>query len=258
VKTLLIIGHTFPEPSTTAAGTRIMQLIKMFDEEGYEIIFASSAIASEKAADLNSVGIRVETIKLNNPGFDELLTRLDPDVVIFDRYITEEQFGWRVAEQCPGALRVLDTEDLHFLRKAREQAVKDGIPVAGANLFTNTAKRELASILRSDLSLIISEAERTLLTEVQYSQITALLPSVFNRSSFRRIYGSTPRFSRTAALCYAWELPTYSKCGCRKVVKRRDMATNTKAIARRRTSCLRSVCTQTDHAVTQCSRRFYY
>ena len=54
-------------------------------------------------------------------------------------------------------------EDLHFLRKARQKAVKENIPVTRAHLFTDTAKRELASILRSDISLIISEVEMKLL-----------------------------------------------------------------------------------------------
>jgi hypothetical protein len=34
--------------------------------------------------------------------------------VLFDRFMMEEQFGWRVAENCPNALRILDTEDLHI------------------------------------------------------------------------------------------------------------------------------------------------
>ena len=74
----------------------------------------------------------------------------------------EEQFGWRVREQCPQALTILDTEDLHFLRKAREKAFNQNQPL---NLFTDETKRELASILRCDLSLIISEAEIRLLSE---------------------------------------------------------------------------------------------
>jgi hypothetical protein len=40
--------------------------------------------------------------------------------VLFDRFMMEEQFGWRVAEKCPNALRILDTEDLHCLRLARK------------------------------------------------------------------------------------------------------------------------------------------
>ncbi len=163
MKKLLIIGHTFPEPATTAAGCRMMQLIELFAESGYEITFASTALASERAVNLKRLGIAVVSIQLNHASFDEFVSELKPTTVLFDRYITEEQFGWRVAEHCPDAIRILDTEDLHFLRKARKVAVKDTIPVEAAKLFTETAKRELASILRSDLSLIISETEMELL-----------------------------------------------------------------------------------------------
>ena len=163
MKKLLIIGHTFPEPSTTAAGSRMMQLIVLFQEENYQITFASTAAVSERTANLQAQNISVKNIKLNDASFDAFIKELNPEVVLFDRYITEEQFGWRVAENCPNALRVLDTEDLHFLRKAREEAVKNGKPVSEADLFSETAKRELASILRCDVSLIISEYEMELL-----------------------------------------------------------------------------------------------
>ncbi|MAB56683.1 MAG: glycosyltransferase [Aequorivita sp.] len=163
MKQLLIIGHTFPEPSTTAAGSRMMQLIELFKEEKYQITFASTAAVSEKTADLQGRHISIENIKLNDVSFDEFIKKLNPEIVVFDRYITEEQFGWRVSENCPKALKILDTEDLHFLRKAREEAVKNVKTISEANLFSETAKRELASILRCDLSLIISEYEMELL-----------------------------------------------------------------------------------------------
>lgn len=160
---LLIIGHKFPEPTTTAAGGRMMQLIELFTEEGYQITFATTATASEQSADLEALKIDVAHITLNDSSFDRFVAELHPDVVLFDRFMTEEQFGWRVAEQCPEAVRILDTEDLHFLRKARQEAFKQGLIAMEANLYTDTAKRELASILRSDLSLIISEAELEIL-----------------------------------------------------------------------------------------------
>jgi glycosyltransferase involved in cell wall biosynthesis len=163
LKELLIIGHTFPEPSTTAAGSRMMQLIEIFQEENYQITFASTAAISEKATDLGLQNISVKNILLNDNSFDEFINELNPEIVIFDRYITEEQFGWRVSENCPDTLKILDTEDLHFLRKAREEAVKNNKPISEANLFSETAKREIASILRCDLSLIISEFEMELL-----------------------------------------------------------------------------------------------
>lgn len=163
MKKLLIIGHTFPEPATTAAGGRMMQLIDLFSEMAFQITFASTALVSERSADLKSRNISIENILLNDPSFDIFLKDLKPEIVIFDRYISEEQFGWRVTETCPNALKILDTEDLHFLRKAREEAVKKDRSVSEANLFSDIAKRELASIFRCDLSLIISEYEMKLL-----------------------------------------------------------------------------------------------
>ncbi|MDC8005464.1 glycosyltransferase [Aureisphaera galaxeae] len=161
-KKLLIIGHTFPEPTTTAAGSRMLQLVGLFKEEGYEITFASTASRTQQTAIFKDEGIEEVSIRLNDISFDEFVFQLNPSVVLFDRYMTEEKFGWRVAEQCPNALRILDTEDLHFLRRAREEALKKDAPI---NLHSDTAKRELASILRCDLSLIISEYEMQLLTE---------------------------------------------------------------------------------------------
>lgn len=164
MNSLLIIGQTFPEPTTTAAGVRMLQLIQMFINHGYQITFASSATNTAKSIDLTPLGVTTQQIALNDPSFDVFVTQLNPTLVLFDRFITEEQFAWRVTQCCPKALKILDTEDLHFLRKARQQALKDAIDVKDANLFTETAKREIASILRCDLSLIISEFEMELLT----------------------------------------------------------------------------------------------
>ena len=41
---------------------------------------------------------------------------------MFDRFMMEEQFGWRVDKHCPNALKILDTEDLQCLRNARHVA----------------------------------------------------------------------------------------------------------------------------------------
>lgn len=140
-----------------------MQLIALFSAQGYRITFATTAVVTEHSDSFKDLSIETRTMTLNDPSFDGLLEELNPDVVLFDRFITEEQFGWRVAEICPDALKVLDTEDLHFLRKARQEAYNKGL--ATENVYTETAKREIASILRCDLSLIISEVELALLTD---------------------------------------------------------------------------------------------
>jgi glycosyltransferase involved in cell wall biosynthesis len=72
-----------------------------------------------------------------------------------------------VEQHCPNAIRLLDTEDLSCLRHARHQACKQSsevcLDVPGELLFSEHAKREVAAILRSDLSLMISPAEIELL-----------------------------------------------------------------------------------------------
>lgn len=165
IKKVLIIGFVWPEPVSSAAGKRMMQLVSFFSERNCDITFASSAKKSDFSTDLRSYGVESASISVNESAFDDFVRELNPDLVLFDRFMTEEQFGWRVQSQCPNALRVLDTEDLHSLRYAREKSFKEGDDRIQLYLTSDIAKREIASIYRCDLSLIISETEMTLLRD---------------------------------------------------------------------------------------------
>lgn len=142
----------------------MLQLIEQFLQQGFKITFSSPSQKSEKATSLNSLGIEEVSIELNNASFNDFIKELQPTIVLFDRFMMEEQFGWRVAENCPNAIRILDTEDLHFLRKTRHQQLKKGEEfTTEALLKSDDAKREISSILRCDMSLIISTYEMDLL-----------------------------------------------------------------------------------------------
>jgi glycosyltransferase involved in cell wall biosynthesis len=160
---ILIIGFVWPEPNSSGAGTRMLQLIDIFQKQDWKVTFASAAADSQFMFDVTSIGVTKVSIALNDSGFDDFVSALHPSIVLFDRFMTEEQFGWRVAERCPDALRILDTIDLHSLRLARQKASKAQQGLAREDLFSDTAKREIASILRSDVSLLISEIEIELL-----------------------------------------------------------------------------------------------
>ncbi len=163
---LVVIGKVWPEPESSAAGSRILQLIHSFQKEGWKVTFGSAASHSEFEFDLTAIGVKTVSLKLNDSSFDQWIWEADPSAVLFDRFMTEEQFGWRVAEQSPDALRILDTEDLHCLRAARLQALRAERAFEEADLYNETAVREIASILRCDLSLIISEVESEILQQV--------------------------------------------------------------------------------------------
>jgi glycosyltransferase involved in cell wall biosynthesis len=152
----------------------MMEIIQVFQSTGWDIIFATPAADSPHRINLQVMGIAEQLIELNSDSFDKWLATVAPQAVLFDRFMMEEQFGWRVARTCPHAMRILDTEDLHFLRQAREQACRKNIEMTDAELHNETALREIASIYRSDISLIISDRERRLLTE-QFQLPDALL-----------------------------------------------------------------------------------
>ncbi|WP_179221500.1 glycosyltransferase [Sphingobacterium cellulitidis] len=164
-KTILFIGLVWPEPTSSAAGWRMLQLVDLFLSHGYKITFASAASKSEFSFPLQEKDVQEIEIKLNDSSFDEILKELNPEIVLFDRFMVEEQYSWRVAQNCPDAIRILDTEDLHFVRQGRQNAYKKGIELDDSLLYSDLAKRELAAIYRSDLSLIISAFEMNLLQE---------------------------------------------------------------------------------------------
>lgn len=189
---VLMIGYVWPEPRSSAAGGYVMQLLKTFLQQGWDVTFSSPAGAGEHQEDLTALGIREVAIELNNSSFDTFISELAPDIVVFEQFMMEEQFGWRVEKHCPDALRVLATQDLQSLRHARHQRLKDRLAASQdgndfRELFapalpeefalmanTDLAKREIAAIYRCDLNLMISQVEIELLVE-QFKVPHALL-----------------------------------------------------------------------------------
>ncbi len=186
MRKILFIGPVFPEPTSSAAGVRTVALLEDFLSRGDRILFASPSDQNAFASALQTRGIETFQIGPNDPAFDLRLREFAPEVVVFDRFMLEEQFGWRVAEQAPQALRILDTIDLHFLRRARADRLARALAVAAPNpshregasipegalgelydsldeIDTPDCLRELAAIYRSDLSLILSTFEERLL-----------------------------------------------------------------------------------------------
>ncbi len=163
---ILMIGAVWPEPNSSAAGSRTIQLIEQFQKLSWKITFACAAAGSEFSVDFQKYGIEKVAIELNNSSFDEFIKNLQPSIVLFDRFMIEEQFGWRVAENCPDALRLLDTIDLHALRLARQEAFKEKRDFVLEDILdTDIAKREIASIYRCDLTIMISTYEMDLLID---------------------------------------------------------------------------------------------
>ena len=201
MKKLLVIGYVWPEPDSSAAGSRMLQLLDIFQRQKYQVIYASPALSSDHMVDLETLNITKVSIELNNSNFDDYVKALNPDIVLFDRFMMEEQFSWRVEKQCPAALRLLETVDLHCLRYARHQAVKnnkDANNPENINYNNDIAVREIASILRCDLSLLMSEVEVKILKDIYQvdEDLLLFLPFMYDSLDKNEVIKKWPVFAQ--------------------------------------------------------------
>lgn len=199
-KRILIIGFVWPEPTSSAAGWRMLQLIKQLKAYTSDIHFACAALKSEASFPLEDLGIIEHAIILNDDSFNTFISSLKPDIVVYDRFMIEEQFGWRVKQELPDCLTILDTEDLHYVRKARTVAFKNNTDV---NFDTTDCYRELTSIFRTDLSIIISQWEYDLLVNNFNVPTKQLLYVPFiEQSIVEETIGNIPDFTKREHLMF--------------------------------------------------------
>lgn len=181
---ILFIGFVWPEPSSSAAGQNILSYITSCLALEHQVYFCSASEKTPISFDLESVGVDCFTCKLNCESFNQQIDIIKPDIVVFDRFMCFEQFAWRVKERCPDTLLVLDAEDLHFLRHARQSLAKQKMQKVRENnlerfdfmqsrdILTESAlfyeenavfKRELACVYQADITLVLSDFEGDLL-----------------------------------------------------------------------------------------------
>ena len=107
--------------------------------------------------------------------FHAILTTTQPSIVVFDRFFAEEMFSFIVRKYYPDALRIIDQQDVHFLREARQKmaakmtttattTIKDIVAHRPDATSSRSLLREIASIYRSDLTFVCSPVELQMLT----------------------------------------------------------------------------------------------
>jgi GT2 family glycosyltransferase/glycosyltransferase involved in cell wall biosynthesis len=86
---------------------------------------------------------------------------------IFSFREIEERYGYLYDEYDPKIIRVFDTVDVHFIRELRSDrrdASQGAIQQIEFGRLSETAYAEMACMLRSDVVLLVSEAEKQILT----------------------------------------------------------------------------------------------
>lgn len=159
-KSVLIIGHVFPEPKSSAAGKRMLQIIHAFLNQGFGVHFISSAKRTDFSEVISHFHYQESLVRMNTNQLDEILNNQQPDIVVYDRFMVYEQFGWKVEELIPNSFTILNTEDLHSLRDAREMALKAGQDVKTADFqLSEKWMREYSAIIACDYTWVVSDFE---------------------------------------------------------------------------------------------------
>lgn len=177
-------------PNFSAAGWRSHQVMEALEFMGYQVEIWSTAAEENRFTQPNRP---YKNIPLNDAIADEQIKNSKACIVVFDRFYTEEQFGWRFARFAPNIMRILDMQDLHFLRDERRQELQN------KSIDHTTRWRELASMHRCDISLIISKAEMQLLQnkfEIKASQLLYFPLLMDNKSA------QNPKFSERSGIAF--------------------------------------------------------
>lgn len=163
---ILIIDALTPTPDHDSGSLRLVNLMRLLRDEGAHVVFlpAKRTHANEHTRALQKLGVEIwhapyagrvpAWLREHGPRFD---------TVMICRHYVAREFLPLVRRHAPQAQVVFDTIDLHYLREQRGAALAgDG---ALARAATRTRALELDIIARSDLTIVVSETERTLLAQ---------------------------------------------------------------------------------------------
>ncbi|MEO6366310.1 MAG: glycosyltransferase [Luteimonas sp.] len=162
---VLVIDALTPQPDHDSGSLRLVNLMRLLREEGAHVVFLPSnrRHAGAYTATLQQLGVEVwyaphagrppAWLREHGPRFATIMVC---------RHYIATQFLALLRKYAPRSRIVFDTVDLHYLRELR------GAELAGDPFLHRSAMktrtRELDVIARSDVTLVVSEPERAVLS----------------------------------------------------------------------------------------------
>ncbi|HZV23572.1 MAG TPA: glycosyltransferase [Luteimonas sp.] len=161
---VLVIDALTPQPDRDSGSLRLVNLMRMLREEGAHVVFLPSNRMQDGryTRALQQAGIEAwyaphagrapAWLREHGPRFDR---------VLLCRHYVASEFLPLLRRHAPQARVLFDTVDLHYLRERRAAELAGDAGLLRAAL--RTRRRELDLVARSDVALVVSEAERALL-----------------------------------------------------------------------------------------------
>jgi len=146
---------------------RMLNMMRMLVDQGHQVTFVADNLDGDARyrPQLTAIGVEVLFAPFAR-SVRALLAERGPtlDTIVFCRHYIASQYVQSVRKLAPRARIVFDTVDLHFVREEREAELTGSTSMTRAAAVTRA--RELAVIARSDVTLVVSPFERTLLAEL--------------------------------------------------------------------------------------------
>jgi O-antigen biosynthesis protein len=171
---VLVLSTIYPQPNASAAGSRISFLLRQLCKNPWESVHFA-ATSTERDEDtiqsLTKCGVNFHTIIPNSTmDMRNLLDEIGEDLsmVIYDKFYSEEMFSFHIHTERPKAVHVIDMQDMHSLRRCRQQICEASAehlePLNLSQTYfpsheNDLLVRELVSLNRSDLTLVCSPIE---------------------------------------------------------------------------------------------------
>jgi len=160
---VLVIDSYTPRADQDAGSLRMVNLFRVMKQLGCRVTFLPENRSHDGVYTHALQALGVEAFY--HPYLPSLTSHLAEyghryDVVLMSRVDVAEAVIDAVARHCPGARRVFDTVDLHFLREQRRSDLDDR---AGDGKAERLKERELAVARACDVTLVVSPFEREVL-----------------------------------------------------------------------------------------------
>jgi GT2 family glycosyltransferase len=215
----LVIDGQIPTPDRDAGSRRMFELLQLLTELGFAVTFAAAspgvvyegADEHRYAADLRQLGVEVLG---DAAGIPDLLAQLGPRLrlAVLSRPSVAQAYLPVVRDVCPGAKVIYDTVDLHHLRELRRAGVESDPEAARAADHMRTVELELAQ--RSDVTFVVSEAERQILRTGAPGAALHVIPTIhrdadpglpFGKRHGLLFVGAFPHLPNQDAACWLVE-----------------------------------------------------
>jgi GT2 family glycosyltransferase/glycosyltransferase involved in cell wall biosynthesis len=163
-KRVLIVDATVPQPDHDAGSVRMVNLMRVLGELGYQVSFMpDNRLWTERYTPaLQALGVEVLYVPYAADPVTLLRERgKEFDLVILSRHYVAASYVGLVRLYAPQAKLAFDTVDLHYLREQRAAELAGSADPERQSAATRA--QELKIIRECDLTLVVSEAEQALL-----------------------------------------------------------------------------------------------